>query len=145
MLRICLRCSARSVLKTTTLSMRFMNSGVNFFFAACCAVSSIFLSSLSSTTVTPPPKPSPPPSVRAIISPPPRFEVSTITHWLRSTLRLSPSVSVALSRMPSRSCQRASDAFSISSKSRMESLSLSVCHWFRASCVRRGWVSRWPR
>ncbi len=47
-----------------------------------------------------------------------------ITHCERSTRRLSPSVSVALSRMPSSSCQRASEAFSISSNSRMRELQL---------------------
>ncbi len=63
----------------------------------------------------------------------------------RSTRRLSPSVRVALSRMPSSSCHSESEAFSISSKSRIESLSFSVCHWLSASWVSRGWVSRWPR
>ena len=49
-------------------------------------------------------------------------------HCERSTRRLSPSVKVALSRMPSSSCQSESDAFSISSNSRIESFSFSVCH-----------------
>ena len=69
----------------------------------------------------------------------------TMMHCERSTRRLSPSVSVALSRMPSSNCQSESEAFSISSNSRIESFSFSVCHWFSASCVSRGWVSRCPR
>src|SRR5215475_5832532 len=56
------------------------------------------------------------PSVTRLISRAPRFEVSTMTQFEKSTQRLSPSVSVALSKMPNRSCQSASDAFSISSK-----------------------------
>ena len=63
----------------------------------------------------------------------------------RSTRRLSPRVSVALSRIPSSNCQSESEAFSISSKSRIESFSFSVCHWLSASWVSRGWVSRCPR
>jgi len=63
----------------------------------------------------------------------------------RSTRRLSPSVSVALSRIPSSSCQSESDAFSISSNRRIDSFSFSVCHWFSASCVSSGCVSRCPR
>ena len=47
-----------------------------------------------------------------------------ITVWERSTRRLSPRVRVALSSMPRSNCQRASLAFSISSKSRKESLQL---------------------
>ena len=35
--------------------------------------------------------------------------------------------------MPSSNCHSASEAFSISSNSRIESFSFSVCHWFSAS------------
>ena len=66
-------------------------------------------------------------------------------HCDRSTRRLSPSVNVALSRIPSSSCHSESDAFSISSNSRIESFSFSVNHWFNASCVSSGCVSRCPR
>ncbi len=51
-----------------------------------------------------------------------------IRHCERSTRRLSPKVSVALSRMPSSNCQSASEAFSISSNNRIESFNFSVCH-----------------
>ena len=44
----------------------------------------------------------------------------------RSTLRLSPSVSVALSKIPSSNCHKASLAFSISSKSKNEIFNFSV-------------------
>ena len=63
----------------------------------------------------------------------------------KSTRRLSPSVSVALSRMPNSNCHSESDAFSISSNSRIDSFSFSLNHWFSASCVSSGWVSRCPR
>ena len=50
MSRISVRCSSRRVLKTTVLSMRFMNSGVNFLrVQASCAVRFIFSSKLSSS------------------------------------------------------------------------------------------------
>ena len=60
------------------------------------------------------------------ISSEPRFDVRKIIAREKSTRRLSPKVSVALSKMPSRSCHKASEAFSISSKSTSESFSLSV-------------------
>ena len=63
----------------------------------------------------------------------------------KSTRRLSPRVSDALSRMPSRSCHSASEAFSISSNSTRENFSLSVWYCSRTSCVIMGCVSRWPR
>src|SRR5216117_360393 len=43
-----------------------------------------------------------------------------------------------LTRMPSSNCQSASEAFSISSNRRIDSLSFSVCHWLSASCVSSG-------
>ena len=60
----------------------------------------------------------------------------------RSTRRLSPSVSVALSSMPNSNCQRASLAFSISSNNRKLSFSLSVWLAAKASWVISGCVSR---
>jgi hypothetical protein len=50
------------------------------------------------------------------ISAAPRFDVMKIIALVKSTFRLSPSVRVALSRMPSSRFQSESDAFSISSK-----------------------------
>ncbi len=142
--KICCKCSARSVLKTTILSMRFMNSGENFRRAASTAVRLIFSSSLRSICAGTWAKPMVP-LINSFISLAPRFEVITIRHCERSTRRLSPRVSVALSRMPSSNCQSASEAFSISSNNRIESFNFSVCHWFSASWVSSGWVSRCPR
>ena len=59
-----------------------------------------------------------------MISPPPRFDVRKITVCDKSTRRLSPRVSVALSNIPNSNCQRASDAFSISSNSKKAQLQL---------------------
>jgi hypothetical protein len=67
-----------------------------------------------------------PPEISSDISRAPRFEVITSIVFEKSTRRLSPKVSVALSRMPSRSCHRLSEAFSISSKRTSESLVSSV-------------------
>ena len=69
-----------------------------------------------------------PPVINSVISPPPRFDVRKIIVCDRSTRRLSPSVSVALSRIPSSNCHSASDAFSISSNSRKLSFIFSV--WY---------------
>ena len=102
-----------------------MNSGENFFFAASCAVRSTFTSSLSSVLSVGCTNPIPP-VINSVISPPPRFDVRKIIVCDRSTRRLSPSVSVALSRIPSSNCHSASDAFSISSNSRKLSFSFSV-------------------
>jgi hypothetical protein len=63
------------------------------------------------------------PSTKPFISEAPRLLVMMMMQLERSTRRLSPSVSVALSRMPSSNCQSESLAFSISSKSRIESFS----------------------
>ena len=65
-----------------------------------------------------------PPVISSVISPPPRFDVRKITVCDRSTRRLSPSVNVALSRIPSSNCHSASEAFSISSNSRKRQLQL---------------------
>src|SRR5207244_13213604 len=87
------------------------------------------------TLPLPPPRPPPvpyttlfrsPPVISSVISPPPRFEVRKIIVADRSTRRLSPSVSVALSKIPSSNCHSASEAFSISSNNRKLSFSLSV-------------------
>jgi len=59
--------------------------------------------------------------------------------------RLSPSVSVALSRIPSSSCHSASEAFSISSNSRNDSFSLSVWLLANSSWVIKGCVSLCPK
>ena len=121
-----------------------MNSGANLRRAASTAERVIFSSRELSTCTALGAKPRPP-STRPFISAAPRLEVMMMMQLERSTRRLSPSVSVALSRIPSSSCHRESEAFSISSKSRIESFSFSVCHWLSASCVSRGCVSRWPR
>src|SRR5580700_2175426 len=143
--RICSSCSDRSGWNTIVLSIRFMNSGANFRFAASAAVFSTFSSSRgfeSAGTVGANPIP---PVISSVISPPPRFDVMKIIVCDRSTRRLSPSVSVALSKIPSSNFHNASDAFSISSNSRIESFNFSVNHWFRASCVINGCVSRCPK
>ncbi len=56
----------------------------------------------------------------------PRLLVMKIIAREKSTLRLSPSVSVALSRMPSNRFHSASDAFSISSNSTKLTFIVSV-------------------
>ena len=121
-----------------------MNSGENFLRAASTAVRATFTSrpiiGLSSGWMKPIP-----PCISSMISAPPKFEVMKITVCERSTRRLSPSVRVALSSMPRRSCHRASFAFSISSSSRKLSLNLSVWLAASASWVISGCVSRWPR
>src|SRR5882724_4765667 len=58
------------------------------------------------------------PCIRSAIWLPPRFEVRKITVCDKSTFRLSPSVSVALSSIPNSSCHKESLAFSISSNNR---------------------------
>src|ERR1700735_2341469 len=86
-----------------------------------------------------------PPCISSVISPLPRFDVKKITVFDKSTRRLSPSVSVALSSMPSKSCHSASDAFSISSNSKNDSFSLSVWLFASSSVVISGCVSRCPK
>src|SRR5271168_2277826 len=54
-------------------------------------------------------------------------------------------VSVALSKIPSSNCHKASEAFSISSNSKNEIFSFSVWYCARASCVIKGCVSRCPK
>src|SRR6266852_6102330 len=83
-----------------------------------------------------------PPVINSVISPPPRFEVKKITVCDKSTFRLSPNVSVALSNIPSSNCHSASLAFSISSNNSKESFSLSVCEAASASWVISGCVSQ---
>ena len=119
-------CSGRSAWNTTTLSIRFMNSGANFLFAASDAVFSTFSSSRgleSAGTVGANPIP---PVISSVMSLPPRFDVRKIIVCDKSTRRLSPSVSVALSKIPKSNCHNASDAFSISSNSKNEIFSFSV-------------------
>src|SRR5256712_695178 len=99
-----------------------MNSGENFRFAASVAVRSTLLSSLSSPLSAGCTNPMPP-VITSVIPPPPRSEVRKIIVADRSTRRLSPSVSVALSKIPSSNCHSASEAFSISSNSRKLSFS----------------------
>src|SRR6266478_30420 len=121
-----------------------MNSGANFLRAASTAVHSTFTSRPSIGLSFGWMKPIPP-CINSVISALPRFEVMKITVCERSTRRLSPSVNVALSSMPRRSCQRASLAFSISSNSRKLSFSVSVWCAASASWMISGCVSRWPR
>src|ERR1022692_3369801 len=124
--------------------MRFMNSGANLRRAASTADRVILSSSELSTCTDLGAKPKPP-STNPFISAEPRFEVMMMMQLERSTRRLSPRVSVALSRIPSNSCQSESEAFSNSSNSRIDSFSFSVCHWLSASWVSSGCVSRCPR
>ncbi len=107
-----------SVRNTTTLSILFMNSGENFLFATSMAVWYSFRSRSArfvSSCRTPEVKPMPPLS-NSHISTAPRLDVIKMTQRDKSTLRLSPSVRVALSKIPNKSCHSASFAFSISSK-----------------------------
>ena len=67
----------------------------------------------------------------------PRLLVRKIIDEEKSTLRLSPSVKLPLSRMPKRRFHKASEAFSISSKSTMLTFIFSVWCWFNASCDKR--------
>ena len=103
-----------------------MNSGENFRRAASTAVRSTFSSSPVDRLVLRLNKAHSRPCISSVISPPPRFDVRKITVCDKSTRRLSPSVKVALSNMPSSNCHRASAAFSISSNSKKLSFSLSV-------------------
>ena len=106
--------------------MRFMNSGENLRFAASTATLEI-LRSISRNCSGPGlgAKPIPPEASR-VISLAPRFDVIKTIVREKSTLRLSPSVSVALSRIPSNNCHSASLAFSISSNSTRLSFKVSV-------------------
>src|SRR6266508_3453449 len=99
-LRIAFSCSE---LKTTTLSSLFMNSGENLRRAASTPIFSK-RALISCEAIAPGANPIGP-SVTRLISRAPRFEVITMTQFEKSTRRLSPSVSVALSRMPNRSFQ----------------------------------------
>ncbi len=121
-----------------------MNSGENFLRAASIAVRSTFSSSPVSGLSVGCTNPIPP-CISSVISPPPRLDVRKITVCDKSTLRLSPKVRVALSSIPSRSCHKASDAFSISSNSKKLSFNFSVWLFANSSCVINGCVSRWPR
>ena len=137
MSRILRRCSRRKVLNTTTLSMRFMNSGENLRRAASIPVRSIFSSKPSSSMSGIWKKPRRP-CTRLAISLAPKFEVMTMMHREKSTRLLSPRVSVPLSKIPSKSFHSASEAFSISSNSRIESFKFSVCHWSSTACDSNG-------
>ena len=119
--------SLPSALKVTILSKRLMNSGENFRRAASSALRPILLSNW--LAVTDEWQLAANPSLglsKALISAAPRLLVMKIIAWEKSTVRLSPSVSVPLSKMPSRRFHSASLAFSISSKSTKLSLMLSV-------------------
>ena len=83
--------------------------------------------------------------IREPISEAPRLLVMKIMAREKSTFRLSPRVSVALSRMPSRRFHSASLAFSISSNSTKLSFTVSVWYWLSTSWLSNGCVSRWPR
>ena len=71
--------------------------------------------------------------------------MSTTMQREKSTRRLSPNVSVALSRMPSSNCQRLSEAFSISSNRYQRELYPRSVHAVEILRVSIGEVSRWPR
>ena len=81
----------------------------------------------------------------ALISPAPRLLVMKIRLFEKSTRRLSPNVSVALSRMPSNRFHNASLAFSISSNSTKATLRVSVWYWLSTSWLSKRCVSRCPR
>ena len=121
MSRIFLSSLVPSGLKVTILSRRLMNSGVNLRLAASAPLRMIFPLSFSSTMPfwdcrahSPALKPSRG-LIRALISVAPRLLVMKMSAREKSTLRLSPNVSVPLSRMPSNKFHSASLAFSISS------------------------------
>jgi len=97
-------------LEDHNLSMRFMNSGANLRRAASTAERLIFSSSELSTCTALGAKPRPP-STKPFISAAPRFDVMMMMQLERSTRRLSPSVNVALSRIPSSNCHSESEAF----------------------------------
>ena len=100
-----------------------MNSGVNLRRAASTPLRATFAFSFSSSGTQlrsrrPSQRRNPSFGVMIGSSPcAPRLLVMKIMAREKSTLRLSPSVSVALSRMPSSRFHRASLAFSISSNS----------------------------
>ena len=130
--RIFFNCSVPSGENVTILSRRFMNSGVNFFRAASMPVRAIFPVILSSKTpveafsrASDVPKPSFGAMIE-LISEAPRLDVMKIIAREKSTLRLSPSVSVALSRIPNKRFQSASEAFSISSNKMKLTFMVSV-------------------
>ena len=140
-----------SSLNTTTLSMRFMNSGVNLRRAASTPARAILSVARSSSfpfwcclSISDAANPKLGLKME-LISPAPRLLVMKIMVREKSTRRLSPSVKLALSRMPRSRFQRASLAFSISSKSTKLSLIFSVWYWLSASWLSSGCVSRWPR
>src|ERR1700723_3661018 len=124
--RICSSCAERNGWNTTVLSMRFMNSGANFRLAASEAVFSTFSSSPALVSARCSGANPSPPVINSVISTPPKFDVMKIIVCDKSTRRLSPSVKVALSKIPSSSCHKASEAFSISSNSKNEIFSFSV-------------------
>ena len=117
---------------TTTLSILFMNSGENLRRAASTPAREIFSARLPSTR--------PSEHLRSIseaanpklgrrielISPAPKLLVMKIMAREKSTRRLSPNVSVALSKIPSSKFHSESLAFSISSNSTKLSFILSV-------------------
>ena len=81
----------------------------------------------------------------APISAAPRLLVMKIMASSKQTRLLSPRVNVALSKIPRRRFQRASLAFSISSKSTKLTFTCSVWCCFSISWLSRAWVSRWPK
>src|SRR5277367_2492962 len=143
--RINSSCAERSGRNTTVLSIRFMNSGANFLFAASDAVFSTFSSNPNFVSVRCTGANPNPPVISSVISTPPKFDVMKIIVCDKSTRRLSPSVKVALSKIPNSNCHKASEAFSISSNSKNEIFSFSVWYCARASCVIKGCVSRCPK
>src|SRR5271154_957093 len=115
-------------LKTTIASKRLTNSGVNFRRAAAMPapeIRALSFALLAASARKGAWKPSRG-LTKELISAAPRLLVRNTMAAEKSTLRLSPNVKVALSRIPRRRFHKASDAFSISSKSTKLSLIFSV-------------------
>src|SRR6266849_3093321 len=104
-------------LNTTILSRRLRNSGVNFRRAASMPVRDSLAVSVGAQLLSPGVETWKPSFglTSELISAAPILLVMKINAFEKSTLRLSPKVSVALSRIPRSRFQRASLAFSISS------------------------------
>ena len=107
----------------------------------------MFSSLLASSTGLRSPLPWKPRSgfISFIISRAPRLLVRKMRLCSKLTVVLSPSVSVARSRMPSSSVESAGAAFSISSNSTIETGHSGEIACDSFSCVSTGCVSRCPR
>ncbi len=123
--------------------MRFRNSGVKRRRAAAVAMWASFSETAARHGGAPAPAANPSFGWSiALISAAPRLPVMKMRAWEKSTRLLSPSVRVALSRMPSSRFHSASLAFSISSNSTKLSFRAGVWYWSSTSWLSSAWVSR---